>query len=104
MIKHVVLFKFKSGVSWNDPVTQRAVHMASRVGEEVGDLLSWQTGRNISPRDIAYDFLVIGTVANQQALDRYLVHPFHQEAIRLWREISDWIMVDVPEDVDVHAV
>jgi hypothetical protein len=104
VIKHVVLFKLKPGVEWNDPVTQTAVTMAGRVGDEVADLKSWQTGRNISAREIAYDFLVIGTVADEAALERYLVHPFHVEAIKLWRQISDWIMVDVPEGSDVHAV
>lgn len=104
MIKHVVLFKLKAGVSWDDPVTKQAVRMAARVGDEVSDLVTWQTGRNISTRDIAYDFLVIGTVADEAALERYLFHPFHQEAVSLWRQISDWILVDIPEDADVHVV
>jgi hypothetical protein len=104
MIKHVVLFKLKPGVRWDDPVTQRAVEMAARVGDEVSDLVTWQTGRNISTRDVAYDFLVIGTVADEAALQRYLFHPFHTEAVSLWRQISDWIMVDVPEATDVHVV
>ncbi|WP_214103848.1 Dabb family protein [Acrocarpospora catenulata] len=109
MIKHVVLFKLKPGVSWEDPIAQRAERMAARVGEEVGDLLTWQAARNISPRAIAYDFLVVGTVADEDALDRYLVHPFHQQSVRLWREISDWVMVDVVESdvnggIRVHAV
>lgn len=104
MIKHVVLFKLKAGISWDDPITQHAVKMAAQVGDEVPDLLSWETGRNISTRDIAYDFLVIGKVVDGAALQRYLFHPFHQESVSLWRQISDWIMVDVQEEADVHAL
>jgi hypothetical protein len=95
MIKHVVLFKFKPGICWDHPVAQHAETVAVRVGTEVEDLIEWSTGRNISQRPIAYDFLVEGLVADEHALERYLVHPFHQEAIQLWREISDWVIADV---------
>lgn len=97
MIRHVVLFKLKPGVSWGDPLTHRAEEMAAQVGVEVGDLKEWSTARNISSRPIAYDFLAMGLVEDEAALERYLVHPFHQQAIQLWREISDWVIVDVTE-------
>jgi hypothetical protein len=97
MIRHVVLFKFKPGVRFGDPEVARAESIAARVGVEVGDLIEWSTGRNISTRPIAYDFLAVGLVADEPALERYLVHPFHQQAIALWREISDWVIVDVTE-------
>jgi predicted metal-dependent hydrolase len=104
MIKHVVLFKLKPGICWDDPVVRQAEQMAAQVGERVADLVTWHAARNISPRDIAYDFFVEGRLADQAALDRYLAHPFHQKAIRLWRQISDWVIVDVLEGPNVHAV
>ncbi|MFK0259463.1 Dabb family protein [Streptomyces sp. NPDC090445] len=95
MIRHVVLFKFKSGIDWTDPRAQAAERTAAKVGDEVPELNEWRHGRNISDRSIAYDFLVEGVLDDMEAVDRYLVHPFHQDAITQWREISDWVMVDV---------
>ncbi|MFH8352315.1 Dabb family protein [Streptomyces sp. NPDC018057] len=97
MIRHIVLFKFRPGVSWEDPRALEAEAMAAKVGAEVPDLQEWSVGRNISTRPIAYDFAVIGLLADEAALDRYLVHPFHQEAIRKWREISEWVIADLEE-------
>ncbi|MGA5900208.1 Dabb family protein [Streptomyces venetus] len=97
MIRHIVLFKFKPGVSWDDPRTQEAERVAAKVGSEVPDLHEWSVGRNISGRPVAYDFAAIGLLDDEEALERYLVHPFHQEAIRLWREISDWVIADLEE-------
>jgi hypothetical protein len=97
MIRHIVLFKFKPGISWDDPRAQEAERVAAKVGSEVPDLHEWSVGRNISTRPIAYDFAAIGLLGDEEALERYLVHPFHQEAIRLWREISDWVIADLEE-------
>jgi hypothetical protein len=97
MIRHIVLFKFKDGVSWDDPRVQEAERTAAKVGGEVPELNEWSIGRNVSTRAIAYDFAVIGLMDDEDALERYLLHPFHQEAIRLWREISEWVIVDLEE-------
>lgn len=97
MIRHYVLFKFRSGVSWDDARAQQAEQTAAKVGGEVPELREWKTGRNISTRPVAYDFIVVGLLDDMDAVERYLVHPFHQEAIRAWREISDWVIADVEE-------
>ncbi|RPE45546.1 stress responsive alpha/beta barrel protein [Streptomyces sp. Ag109_O5-1] len=97
MIRHIVLFKFKTGISWDDPRAQEAERFAVKVGSEVPELREWIPGRNISTRPVAHDYAVIGLVSDEEALERYMVHPFHQEAIRLWREISDWVIADLEE-------
>ncbi|MFI2612894.1 Dabb family protein [Kitasatospora sp. NPDC018619] len=98
MIRHIVLFKFKPGYAWGDPAVTEAERIAARVGAEVPELLHWQAGRNTSDRPVAYDFAVIGLVEDQAALDRYLVDPFHQQAIEKWRLISDWVVADLEEE------
>ena len=98
MIRHIVLFKFKPGYGWGDQAVSEAERIAAQVGSEVPDLLHWQAGRNTSDRPIAYDFAVIGLVEDEAALDRYLVHPFHQQAIEKWRLISDWVVADIEEE------
>ncbi|MEV0230708.1 Dabb family protein [Nonomuraea sp. NPDC050786] len=97
MIRHIVLFKLKPQFTWDDECVVRAERMAAEVGAQVGDLLEWRVGRNVSDRDIAYDFVVMGLVDDEAALQRYLVHPFHQQSVRQWREISDWVVADLEE-------
>ncbi|ATB35623.1 hypothetical protein CYFUS_001037 [Cystobacter fuscus] len=97
MIRHIVLFKFKPGITWREPDALAAEQSSHQVGERVPDLLHWQAGRNISRRDIAHDFAVIGLLHDQEALQRYLDHPFHQESAARWREISTWVIADIEE-------
>ncbi|MGX2993506.1 Dabb family protein [Streptomyces sp. JNUCC 64] len=97
MIRHYVLFKLKPGVSWDDPRARHAERVAAEVGGEVPELRAWTVGRNISTRPVAHDFVAVGLLDDMEAVERYLVHPFHQEAIRAWREISDWVIADVEE-------
>lgn len=97
MIRHIVLFKLNPDVSFEDPAVLAAERTAHRVGDEVPALKEWQAGRNISGRAVAYDFAVIGLVADEQGLADYMEHPFHQEAIRQWRAISTWVVADLVE-------
>ncbi|WP_248958362.1 Dabb family protein [Sphaerisporangium perillae] len=97
MIRHIVLFKLKPEYTWADERVTEAERMAADVGKEVEDLLEWRAGRNISERAIAYDFAVMGLVRDEDALQRYLLHPFHQESAARWREISDWVIADLEE-------
>ncbi|MFF5569301.1 Dabb family protein [Streptomyces luteogriseus] len=97
MIRHAVLFKFKPGVDWDDPRATGAGRTAAQVGGEVPEPREWRYGRNIPTRDIAYDFLVDGLLDDMQAVDRYMVRHFHQQAIRQWKEISEWVVVDIEE-------
>jgi hypothetical protein len=98
MIRHIVLFKLKPGVTSADPRVPVAEEMARRVGEEVGCLREWYAARNISTRGVAYDFVVVGLVEDEPALEAYMTDPFHVRAIEKWREISDWVVVDVLEE------
>jgi hypothetical protein len=97
MIRHIVLFRLEPEFSFDQPVVQQAELTAHAVGREVDALKEWRAGRNISKRDVAYDFAVIGLVEDAESLDRYMNHPFHQEAIRQWRAISTWVIADLEE-------
>ncbi len=97
MLRHIVLFKLKPGFSWDDEAVLEAERMALRVGDEVEELHEWRAGRNVSPRDIAYDFAVIGLVRDGEALQRYLDNPFHRKSAEQWAAISDWVVTDLEE-------
>ncbi|WP_055717304.1 Dabb family protein [Streptomyces torulosus] len=95
MIRHVVLFRFKPGIDWNDPRAVEAEQSTAKVGSEVPGLHAWRCGRNVSTRAVAYDFYAEGVLDDIPAVDRYLTHPFHRRSAELWREIADWVVVDV---------
>lgn len=97
MIRHYVLFRFKPGFSFDHPKVLAAEQISAKVGAEVPELHEWKYGRNLSDRPVAYDYAVAGLLDDMAAVDRYLVHPFHQQAIQAWREISDWVIADVEE-------
>ena len=109
MIRHIVLFKLKPGIGWDDPRVPVAEEAARNVGREVPCLREWYAGPNFSTRPVAYDYVVIGLVEDEAALEEYMTAPFHLRAIELWREISDWVIADVLEarlgqDVDGAGV
>ncbi|NUS16800.1 MAG: Dabb family protein [Streptomyces sp.] len=93
-IRHIVLFKFKEGVTWSDPRAEEAEAATKGHPRWIPDIAGWQCGRNISDRPIAHDFALIGDFADQDAVDRYLVHPDHVRGADLWRAIADWSVVD----------
>lgn len=95
MIKHIVLFKFKEGVTWDDPRASEAEEVLVRLGNKIPELRSWFTGRNFSERPIAYDYGLVGEVDDRTALQRYAVNADHQIGIKLWAEISTWIIADI---------
>lgn len=99
MIRHIVLFTFKPGYSWDDQLVVDAERSSRQVGEHVPELLEWRTGRNLSTRDIACDFVAMGLVRDEADLHRYLTNDFHQRSAALWREISTWVIADVEEPV-----
>lgn len=95
-IRHVVLFKFRPGITWTDTRAAIAAQMTADHPKQIKEILSWEFGRNISDRPDAYDFALIGTFAHQAAIVRYLRDPDHIRGIRLWNEIATWVIVDFP--------
>jgi hypothetical protein len=97
VIRHIVLFKLKPGYTWEDPEVRAAEELQARMGEQIPELREWRYGRNISTRPLAYDYAVHGLLDDQDALARYLAHPFHQQAASAWTRISDRVVADVRE-------
>ncbi|MEV6731335.1 MULTISPECIES: Dabb family protein [unclassified Streptomyces] len=94
MIRHTVLFRFRPGVDWSDTRAQAAEAAAAGHPEQIEEILGWEFGRNMTERAVAYDFALIGTFADREAIDRYLNHPDHVRGVELWREIATWVVAD----------
>ncbi len=95
MIRHIVLFKFNDGISWNDPRATEAEKALVGLASKMPEVQSWFVGRNFSERPIAYDYALIVGLSDREALQSYLVNADHQAAVKLWAEISHWNLADV---------
>jgi len=107
MIRHTVLFKFRPGISWEDPRVERAEQITRALPIHIPEIKNWWVGRNIAKRENAYDLVLQGDFADQEALARYLTHPEHQRGVAAWRELATWVVVDAeidPESFQVRGV
>ncbi len=95
MIRHIVLVKLNEGVTPDDPRARQMSEAFATLGEEIPELRAWTSGWNVSPRDVAYDFALIGDVDDQEALARYVAHPAHQAVATLLRQIATLIVADL---------
>lgn len=94
MLRHVVLIKLNEGVTAQDPRARAMAAAFEPLGESIPELRFWQTGWNVSPRDVAYDFVLIADVEDEDALARYTAHPEHQAAVTLLRRVASLVVVD----------
>ncbi|MCM2580165.1 Dabb family protein [Streptomyces meridianus] len=94
MIRHIVLFKLNEGVRRDEARVVQGVAAFEELGDIVPELLSWECAWNISDRPIAHDYAICSSVADQDALQRYLDHPAHQAGVTQWREFATWVIAD----------
>lgn len=94
MIRHLVLFKLNEGVDRDDPRVAAGVRAFEELGDLILELSSWECAWNITDRPIAYDYAINCTVADRDALVRYLEHPAHQAGVALWKEFATWVIAD----------
>jgi hypothetical protein len=75
MLNHVVLMKFKAGVSRAevDALEKNLDALPNRIVE----IQMYEFGRDVIGSDRSYDFAIVALFANTEALDRYNSHPDH---------------------------
>jgi hypothetical protein len=94
MIRHLVLFKLNDGVRADEPRVLAGARDFAELGARVPELASWECGWNVTDRPIAYDFAINSSVADTDALVRYLEHPAHQAVVASWQEFATWVVAD----------
>ncbi|MCC9309438.1 Dabb family protein [Kitasatospora sp. RB6PN24] len=94
MIRHLVLFKLNEGVAKDDPRAQAAAAGFDGLDRQIPELLEWQCGWNVSPRDVAYDYALNSLFADQDALKAYATHPAHVAVAEQWRAIATLVVAD----------
>jgi hypothetical protein len=94
MIRHLVLFKLNEGVGRDEPRVVAGARAFAELGARIPEVASWECGWNVSQRPVAYDFAINSSVADADALERYLAHPAHVEAVTPWAEFATWVIAD----------
>jgi hypothetical protein len=94
MVRHLVLFKLNEGVRRDEPRVAAGAQAFAELGARVPEVVSWECGWNIADRPIAYDFAINSSVADTDALTRYLEHPAHQAAVAPWTRFATWVIAD----------
>ena len=104
MLMHIVMFTFRNPWSWSSLKAIDAERATRAHPNHIDEIKGWSCGRNITKRDIAADFVVIGLFESNEDLNSYIIHPDHQDGVTKWKSIADWKVVDIelPSDFTLN--
>lgn len=91
MLTHVVLFKFKGETS----AEQTAQLEAGLKGlpAVIAEIREFRVGRDIVRSERSYDLALVSAFDDLAAMQRYQVHPAHQEVVALVKTICSGVVV-----------
>ena len=96
MLTHAVLFKFKPETT----AEQAAQLEAGLKGlpAVISDIREFRVGRDVVRSERSYDLGLVSAFADLEALQRYQVHPAHQEVVALVKALCAGVVaVDFDE-------
>ena len=80
MINHVVLLKFKSGVTESD--IEELEKMLNDLPNKITEIHLYEFGRDIIRSQRSFDFALVSLFANIEALERYQQHRQHLPVLK----------------------
>ncbi len=103
MIQHLVLFKLKRGVEWDDPRLVDVIAALDTLPEQVVNIRAWEHGFNVTkkPEDGDYsplqsrDYALRAVFDDEAALHHYFDHPAHLPVVEAWEAIADLAYCDI---------
>jgi hypothetical protein len=87
VIRHIVLFKLKEGLTRDDPRVQASSSALTALGPTLAPVLSWETHWCFGSRPVSHDFALICDVADEAGLAAYQTDPEHQKVAADLREV-----------------
>jgi len=79
MITHVVFFKFKPETTTADK--QQLADGLGGLPQQIEEILEFRFGPDIMGSERSYDFALVSSFEDLEALQRYQVHPEHQKVV-----------------------
>lgn len=89
MIRHVVLFKLKAGVTPDE--LDRWLEMSRRAHARIGSVRAFSIGADLMHLPRSYDVAVVADFDSLDDVRTYAEHPEHLPVIELSRELSEHI-------------
>ena len=90
MLNHVVMMKFKPGVS--DADINNLEQTLDDLPNVIVEIQMYEFGRDILHTERSYDFAIVSLFSNQQALQRYQLHPAHLKVGSLLKKLCEQIV------------
>ncbi|MBP8645003.1 MAG: Dabb family protein [Syntrophobacteraceae bacterium] len=90
MLRHVVFIKFKSGVTEAE-IRELEKSLGGLPGT-VPEIKSFEFGRDVVRSERSYDFALVSSFQDLDAMKRYQVHPAHQKVVQLLQQLSESIL------------
>ena len=94
MIRHIVLFTLKDGISGDDERVRRAFDELRNLKGKIDVIRDWEVGENFSDRPIAVDFGLNSSFDTADDLACYIGHDAHQAVVGLLKEVCTWVLCD----------
>lgn len=90
MITHIVQWKVKDQAAGLDKagILEKMKQELEALPGEIAEIISLQVGLNAKPADAASDIVLLSTFADWEALERYQIHPAHQEVVTFVKEVA----------------
>ena len=90
MIQHIVLLKFKPGVT--DADIDALEESMNALPNAIVEIHSYEFGRDIVGSERSYDFGLVSLFANMEAVNRYQAHPEHLKLLDQIKTLCDSVI------------
>lgn len=90
MLKHVVFIKFKPEASEAD--IHDLESSLKKLPEQIAEIQGYEFGRDVIHSERSYDFALVATLADLDALNRYQKHPDHLLVVDKVRKVSATVL------------
>ena len=94
MYVHLVLIKWKPGVTRADPRVPAWRAKFAALERKCSGIVRFEHGFNTTDRPVAYDYGINMAFATRADLDAYGPNADHQEVVVTLREIAEWVVCD----------
>ena len=94
MYVHLVLIKWKPGVTRADPRVPAWQAKFAALEHKCAGIVRFEHGANTTDRPVAYDYGINMAFATRADLDAYGPNQDHQDVVVALREIADWVICD----------
>lgn len=94
MLRHIVMFRLKDGISRDDPRVIDAVRLIEALPREINSVAGHELGWDISRKPHSFDYVTMWLFRDQAGLDAYSAHPAHQAVLRATKDIFSASIAD----------